>query len=208
METEAPSGAAAAEAAGPVRAQFDAATLPAEFQWLRSPWPEELFSLTDRPGFLRLHGRESVGSAFKQALVGRRQQAHCYSASTLVEFEPRHFQQMAGLICYYNAAKFHYLYISHDDVAGKHLRVMSALPDQPQTDAFTPAYPPASGPVELRVEVDTTGCGSPTGQAAPTGHDSAAVRHQHPSDEATTRDSPNSPGVRRHGLPGHVAGPG
>ena len=101
-----------------------------------------------------MDGRPS-GSAFKQALVARRQQAHCYSASTLVEFEPRHFQQMAGLICYYNAAKFHYLYISHDDVVGKHLRVMSALPDQPQADAFTAAYPlPASGPVELRVEVD------------------------------------------------------
>jgi len=155
VETEAPSGSMEVQAAGPVRENFTAAQLPIDFQWLRSPWPDELFSLTDRPGFLRLYGRETVGSAFKQALVARRQQAHCYSASTIVEFEPRHFQQMAGLICYYNGAKFHYLYISKDDVVGKHLRVMSALPDQPQADAFSSAYPlPASGPVELRVEVD------------------------------------------------------
>jgi xylan 1,4-beta-xylosidase len=122
---------------------------------LRSPWPDELFSLTERTGHLRLYGRETVGSLFRQALVARRQQSHCYSASTIVEFEPRTFQQMAGLICYYNSSKFHYLYISTDDVAGKHVRVMSALPDQAQTDAFTPPFPiPAKLAVELRVEVD------------------------------------------------------
>jgi xylan 1,4-beta-xylosidase len=114
-----------------------------------------LFSLTARPGFQRLHGRETVGSLFKQALVARRQQSHCYSASTIVEFAPRHFQQIAGLICYYNSSKFHYLYVSRDDVAGRHVRVMSALPDQTQADAFTaPCALPPDVAVELRVEVD------------------------------------------------------
>ena len=62
---------------------------------------------------------------------------------------------MAGLICYYNAAKFHYFYISYDDTVGKYLRVMSSLPDQVQSDAFTaPAPITANGPVELRVDVD------------------------------------------------------
>ncbi len=64
----------------PSREDFDAAGLPLAFQWLRSPWPEELFSLTARPGHLRLYGRETPGSLFRQALVARRQQAHCYSA--------------------------------------------------------------------------------------------------------------------------------
>ena len=53
-----------------------------DFQWLRSPWPDELFSLTERPGYLRLYGRETIGSLFRQSLVARRQQAHCYSAAT------------------------------------------------------------------------------------------------------------------------------
>jgi xylan 1,4-beta-xylosidase len=62
---------------------------------------------------------------------------------------------MAGLICYYNSSKFHYLYISRDDAFGKHVRVMSALPDQAQTDAFTPAFAiPSNVAVELRVEID------------------------------------------------------
>jgi xylan 1,4-beta-xylosidase len=138
-----------------VRDDFDAPELPIDFQWLRSPWPEELFSLTARPGYLRLFGRESPGSRFRQALVARRQQAHCYSAETAIEFDPVHYQQMAGLICYYNGAKFHYLYLSHDETEGKHLRVMSALPDQAQTDSFTGLIKIASNvPVHLRVEVD------------------------------------------------------
>ncbi|MBN1126729.1 MAG: hypothetical protein JXA82_17120, partial [Sedimentisphaerales bacterium] len=125
------------------------------FQWLRTPWPEEIFSLTERPGFLRLFGRETIGSAFKQSLVARRLQAHCVSAATVVEFEPQHFQQSAGLVCYYNSTKFHYLYLSHDETHSKHLRVMSCLPDSTQADAFTsPIVIPAGKPVHLRVEID------------------------------------------------------
>ncbi|GGY83387.1 glycoside hydrolase family 43 protein [Pseudoduganella plicata] len=139
----------------PEREDFDAPMLPVDFQWLRTPWPEELFSLRARPGYLRLVGRESIGSQYRQALVARRQQAHCYSAGTVVDFEPEHFQQQAGLVCYYNASKFHYLYITHDETLGKHLRVMSSLPNHVQTDTFTAPIPLPSGvPVQLRVEVD------------------------------------------------------
>ena len=72
-----------------------------------------------------------------------------------MEFEPDRFQQMAGLVCYYNGSKFHYLYVSHDDESGKHIRVMSCLPDQLQSDVFSaPVAIPAGAPVHLRVEVD------------------------------------------------------
>jgi xylan 1,4-beta-xylosidase len=138
-----------------VREDFDGPDLPIDFQWLRSPWPDELFSLSARPGHLRLYGRETMGSLFRQSLVARRQQAHCYSARTVVDFDPEHFQQMAGLICYYNGTKYHYLHVSHDQVAGRHVRVMSALPDHVQADAFTALVAIPSGlPVHLRVEVD------------------------------------------------------
>jgi xylan 1,4-beta-xylosidase len=138
-----------------VRYDFNEAQLPIDFQWLRTPWPEEIFSLTTRPGHLRLFGRETIGCLFRQALVARRQQSHCFSAATVVEFEPEHFQQLAGLTCYYSGTKFHYLYLSHDETLGKHLRVMSCLPDSVQTDAFTPPIPIAAGKrVHLRVEVD------------------------------------------------------
>jgi xylan 1,4-beta-xylosidase len=141
--------------ADPVRDDFDNGRLPMAFQWLRSPWPEEIFSLTARPGHLRLYGRETIGSQFRQALVARRQQAHSFSASTVLDFEPDHFQQAAGLVCYYNSSKLHYLHVTHDQKTGKHLRVMSVVPDLVQSDVFTPPIALSRpGPIGLRVEVD------------------------------------------------------
>jgi xylan 1,4-beta-xylosidase len=138
----------------PARADFDGPDLPIDFQWLRTPEPEVIFSLAACPGHLRLYGRETIGSQFVQALVARRQQAFCYSASCAMDFEPAHFQQAAGLVAYYNSAKFHYLHVTHDDAVGRHIRVMSALPDSPQADAFTAPIPIPAGRIELRAEVD------------------------------------------------------
>jgi xylan 1,4-beta-xylosidase len=183
------------------RHDFDSPQLPLDFQWLRSPWPDELFSLTARPGLLRLFGRETIGSLFKQSLVARRQQAFCYSAATVVEFEPQHFQQLAGLVCYYNASKFHYFHVTHDESLGKHLRVMSALPDSPQADAFTPPIPlPANRRVHLRVEVD---CERLHFAYRVEGIDAADAWHWLPqqfdasilSDEATAPGQPNFTGA-------------
>ncbi|HVJ02730.1 MAG TPA: family 43 glycosylhydrolase, partial [Sphingomonas sp.] len=137
-----------------VRHDFDSPALPMDLQWLRTPEPAQIFSLSARPGHLRLHGRETIGSLFTQALVARRQQDFCYSAACAMDFEPEHFQQAAGLVAYYNSAKFHYLHVSHDEEVGRHIRVMSALPDSPQADAFTAPIAIPAGRIELRVEVD------------------------------------------------------
>lgn len=182
--------------AAPLREDFDAAALPIDFQWLRTPYPETIFSLTARPGFLRLHGRESLGSLFTQALVARRQQAHCFSAATVLDFEPVHFQQSAGLVCYYNGAKLHYLHVTHDAEHGKHLRVMTCSPDSPQTDSFTAPTPLTAGPAELRVEVDFERLrfGYRQGGGAwwwlPEVFDASIL-----SDEATTPGAPNFTGA-------------
>ncbi len=155
LETPAPGLPAHPFPAAPVHEDFNAPQLPVDFQWLRTPWPDEIFSLTARPGHLRLFGRETIGTTFRQSLVARRQQAFCYSATTVIEFEPDHFQRMSGLVCYYNSSKFHYLYLSHDERLGKHLCVMSSLPDSTMADAFTPPIAiPAGKRVHLRVEVN------------------------------------------------------
>jgi xylan 1,4-beta-xylosidase len=183
--------------APPIREDFDTPQLPIAFQWLRSPRPDELFSLTARRGHLRLFGRESIGSLFRQALVARRQQAHCFTAETVVDFAPEHFQQMAGLVCYYNGAKFHYLYISSDEKLGRHLRVMSCVPDQVQSDAFTPPIAvPAGTPIRLRVDVDyerlrfAYGVGREPWALLPQVFDASIL-----SDEATAPGLPNFTGA-------------
>jgi xylan 1,4-beta-xylosidase len=196
LESPAPSLPAAPVEAAAVREDFDGDQLPIDFQWLRSPYPQELFSVTARRGFLRLYGRETIGSLFRQSLVARRQQAHCYSATTAMEFEPQHFQQSAGLVCYYNSAKFHYLHVSHDEENGRHLRVMTCTPDSPQSDAFTVPLRIPAGRIELRVEFDMERLrfayriGGETWNWLPELFDASIL-----SDEATAPGAPNFTGA-------------
>lgn len=137
---------------------FESDELDSVYQWLRTPYPELFYSLRERPGFLRLHGMESPGSLYHQALIARRQTDFVFQASTVVDFEPDNFQQLAGLICYYNSRKFHYLYISTDEELGRHIGVMSCEADS----SLAVTYPiqddrvrlPDDGFVWLRAHVD------------------------------------------------------
>jgi xylan 1,4-beta-xylosidase len=114
----------------PVRDDFDAPQLSIHFQSLRIPLGEDMLSLTERPGFLRLKGHESLSSHFKQSLIARRQQAYCYTAKTCVEFEPENALQMAGLICILDTQNFYYLCISRDEAVGKYLDIIAARNNQ------------------------------------------------------------------------------
>lgn len=139
-------------------ADFSKRTLPVDFQWLRTPYPERLFSLTDRPGYLRLFGRESIGSWFEQSLIARRQQHHRYVATTTVEFRPETFQQSAGLVAYYNRHKFHYLQVTYDETMGRVVSIMSCLGDYPESRLTFPSerieVPVSMEAVSLKCVVD------------------------------------------------------
>ncbi|MEN2416350.1 glycoside hydrolase family 43 protein [Flavobacterium mesophilum] len=96
----------------PERENFDSTKLPIDFQTLRIPQSEEWISLTERSGFLRLKGKESLTSTHTQALVARRLQHFNAQITTSVWFEPTKFQQLAGLVLYYNTGHYHYLHIT------------------------------------------------------------------------------------------------
>lgn len=89
--------------------------LDIQLQALRAPIKDDWASLTERPGFLRIKGRDSLSSTFYQSLLAHRLQAHHAEASTCLEFSPDNFQQMAGLVCYYNTSHYHYLHIRGND---------------------------------------------------------------------------------------------
>ncbi|WP_232494621.1 glycoside hydrolase family 43 protein [Novosphingobium kaempferiae] len=135
--------------------RFDTQTLPSEFQWLRSPYGERLFSLTANPGYLRLYGRETVGSVFEQALVARRQTDFKFRATTEMTFAPQSFQQAAGLIYYYNSTKFYYLHVTAEGQIPQ-LQLMQASPEQDPGTTLEVICDLPDGPYELRIEVDTT----------------------------------------------------
>ncbi|WP_319518514.1 glycoside hydrolase family 43 protein [uncultured Martelella sp.] len=159
LEVDLPKGVAVGEEKPDSTAtDFDTAELPIEFQWLRSPEPGRLFSLSARPGHLRLFGRQSIGSWFEQALVARRQTAFACAAETETDAAPKTFQQLAGLIAYYNRSKFHYLAISGDGKGGRELSIIScngAWPESNLTFALrSPVALPAEGAIRLGLDID------------------------------------------------------
>ncbi len=134
---------------------FDSDRLPLHYQSLRRTLDSSMMSLTAQPGCLRLFGHESLGSAFDQALVARRQQAFRYSAATAVDFDPATFQQMAGLVCYYGHDKYIYLHVTRHEEMGRVLDLSVCLGDVHTTYPLArPVSLPGSGPVWLQVDVD------------------------------------------------------
>ena len=93
------------------RIAFEEGKLNIHFQSLRVPIDESWLSLTDRPGYLRLYGRESLSSCHHQSLIARRVQGFDITVSSCLAFQPVSFQQMAGMVAYYNTGHWIYLHL-------------------------------------------------------------------------------------------------
>ncbi len=94
---------------------FDDPELNLHFQSLREPVDKSWCSLTERPGWLRLYGRNSLFSRFEQSLVARRVKHLQCEASTCLDFRPQNWQQMAGMVAYYDRNDYYYLRVTVDD---------------------------------------------------------------------------------------------
>jgi xylan 1,4-beta-xylosidase len=108
----------------PARDDFEGGALSPLWQSLRVPVDESWASLKKRPGWLRLVGRESLHSLFEQSLVAQRLTSFKQTADTCIEFNPAHFTQSAGLICWYDTRTHYYLRITHDAGRGKILGIV------------------------------------------------------------------------------------
>jgi len=110
----------------PEKDDFDDDTLNINFASLRVPLTEDMATLKARKGFLRLYGKESLTSLFKQSFVARRWQAFNFDAATSVEFEPDTFQQMAGMVCYYNTENWTTVHITWKENVGRIIDIVCA----------------------------------------------------------------------------------
>ncbi len=108
----------------PERDDFDAPELSSHWSTLRVFADPSWVSLTERPGWLRLRGRECPSSLHEQSLVARRLQSFRTTAETRIDFSPARFSQMAGLVCWYDTRTFYYLRVSHDEQLGKVLGII------------------------------------------------------------------------------------
>jgi len=119
----------------PTRDDFDSDKLGVNWSFLRVPTDDSWLSLTERRGWLRLRGRDSLHSLFNQSLIARRVQHFQFTAETCLEFSPTHFMQSAGLICYYDTRTHFYLRATHDEKRGTILGI--ALTDDGNYDELT-----------------------------------------------------------------------
>ncbi|HBF34068.1 TPA: glycoside hydrolase 43 family protein [Candidatus Sumerlaeota bacterium] len=108
----------------PERDDFDATTLSPIWQTLRVFADPSWLSLTDRPGWLRLRGRECPSSIHEQSLVAQTLKSFHAVAETRIDFTPKRFSQMAGLVCWYDTKMFYYLRVTHQEEHGKILDIM------------------------------------------------------------------------------------
>ena len=123
---------------------------------MRIPASERLLSLKERPGFLRLHGRESLESRFEQSLIARRQQSFVFRAETRMFFHPEHDQHMAGLVYIYNTSNYYYLRMTRDETLKKFALGILACSNGDLSDSLDQddnVFMDTLEPVELKAEV-------------------------------------------------------
>lgn len=130
--------------------EFDQENWSIHLQSLRMPL-EERASLTERPGYLRLYGKESFSSHHQQTMLAHRQQSFYVEATTKVDFTPESFQTLAGLVYYYNNLSYYYLYITQDEIAGKVLSLMCCVLGKGSQPLGVGILLPSEGEVYLRL---------------------------------------------------------
>ncbi len=91
----------------PARDEFDAASLRPHWNFLRNPHTEH-YSLSERPGWLRLYGSAlNLDAQASPTFVGRRQQHFNCCVRVLLDFDPEQEGHEAGLTVFMNE-RHHY----------------------------------------------------------------------------------------------------
>ena len=133
----------------PARDDFEGTELRPEWMTLRSPG--DIQGVSVQGGRLRLIGCESLMSRHRVALLARRLQSLQARFTTALDFVPEDFQQMAGVCAYYDSRNWVYLRLSHDEMVGRALNIVSC--ENGQYREHLPAEVSVEGgPVELAVQ--------------------------------------------------------
>ncbi len=125
LKFEGPVAGEAAAISRSKRYTFDGKSIDPAFKTLRMPGDPAIYSLTARPGFLRLRGGQSPVSRYQQTLLARRQEDFSFDAETFLEFDPQSFQELAGLSWRYDEDNQYFLALTHDEEKGKVIAVHS-----------------------------------------------------------------------------------
>lgn len=101
--------------------EFDQKELDNSWNTLRIPFTSDMGELKNNQ--LKLIGHDSLTSYFQTSLIGRRWQDFYFDAETEVQFNPSHYQQMAGLVNFYNGQYWSWIHVTHDEALGRVIQV-------------------------------------------------------------------------------------
>ncbi|MBP1043942.1 glycoside hydrolase family 43 protein [Vagococcus sp. BWB3-3] len=126
--------------------------LAKEWNTLRLLADDSWCNTAKRPGYLRLTAGESIQSLFEHHLLAIRQKDFKFSATTTLDYQPRTYNQMAGLMLYLNDGNYLYAYLTFDETAGKVIRLIRCQDNMPTLSAIK--IPVGEQEVSFKVEVD------------------------------------------------------
>lgn len=139
----------------PSKDDFTTPALGFQWNYIYNPVTSN-YSLSEKPGFLRLRGSGATLRDEKSiTFVGRRQQHEDFNASTLLYFEPANQTDEAGLTVFMDF-KHHYN-LSVRNIAGKRMLLLTY--NVGMIKHVEKKIPLKDGPVELKVEGSVVSAG-------------------------------------------------
>lgn len=132
---------------------FDRKKLGVRYSVPRVPLGDCL-SLTERDGWLRLYGQESMNSLHHVSLVAVRQRQYQVCAETCMEFDPSCPEQFAGLSYMYDASNF-YLFGKTTDEEGRSVLAVIKTDTLVTSDEITPVLLPQNERLWLRIVTES-----------------------------------------------------
>lgn len=101
---------------------FDSDELNINWNTLRVPFTEEIGTLAN--GHLVINGLGSLTNLHSNSLVARRWQDFNFDAEIKVKYNPTTFQQLSGLVNYYNTTHWSMIAVTWDEEKGKSLEIL------------------------------------------------------------------------------------
>lgn len=132
------------------RDEFEETSLSVDWCSLRQPMTPNWVTLTERPGWLRLRGRQSLRSRFALSLVAQRLTSTQVVVTTSIECAPEFPGQHAGLVFWYDTTTHFFLGITGHE-AGPRV-VLASSDDGRYTEQVTDIE--VNAPLQLRGTLD------------------------------------------------------
>jgi xylan 1,4-beta-xylosidase len=157
LTTDSPSGYPAALEDSPTYREVhltQEGKLHTELYGVRRQPSADWVDLDSRPGSVRLRAGDSLFSLFDVSLLATPQRAFTTVATAVVDVEPAHFSQFAGLTIYYNNRNWALLRVYHSETLGRRaLGIVTAI-DGVKKELQLARRPAPQGPIRLKAHID------------------------------------------------------